>query len=152
MQQYCTPCTVGLLRQSMPKRPKVTKREVERRTGVQAYWESVLAANSSARKYLIDRLMPLAKEVFPFERALSFHLLFIAALWPNDRQRLLTAARIFAGAINSHIPTVGPKAVFIYENERLHFHKEFADARLALFNEAFLNFSVVPIACSSPTA
>lgn len=122
----------------MPKRLKAAKRKVERRTSdIQAYCNSVLPASSSSIKYLIDRLTPSAKEVFPFEHALSLHLLFIAALWPNDRQRLLTAARIFAGSTNFHIATVGPKAVFTCKNEHLHFHNEFSKSRLALFNEGF---------------
>jgi hypothetical protein len=36
----------------------------------------------------------------PFEKELALYLLLIASLWPNDRERLVTAARLFAGALN----------------------------------------------------
>jgi hypothetical protein len=40
---------------------------------------------------------------FPFEQELAIYLLLIFSLWPNDRDRLLAAAKIFSGAINLHL-------------------------------------------------
>ena len=104
-----------------------------------SYCISTLSKDTPNITYLISRLMPTSIEAFPFERALSLYLLFLEALWPGDRDRLLTGARIFAGSLNFHITATNPEAVFEFQNERLLFHDEFTKGKLAIFNKTFFN-------------
>ena len=80
------------------------------------------------------------KQQFPFQRELALYLLLTASFWPNEPDRLLTAARIFAAALNFHFKRHAfkfkPRAVedSIVDNK---FRRYFSGPRIESFNERF---------------
>jgi hypothetical protein len=68
----------------------------------------------------------------PFEQELALYLLLIASLWPNDRERLITAARLFAGALNWSVANQLHRS-----RTYLEFRKQFPRSKLMSFNETF---------------
>ena len=68
----------------------------------------------------------------PFEKELALYLLLIASLWPNDRERLITAARLFAGALNWSVANQLHKG-----QTYLQFRKRFPRSKLMSFNQTF---------------
>jgi hypothetical protein len=85
----------------------------------------------------MDRLKRSANEKFPFERELALYLLFIVSIWPNDCDRLLTAARIYSGAINLNDATVTRKLKVYYDRDVFVSHDVFSKSRLRQFNRMF---------------
>src|SRR4051812_12198210 len=45
------------------------------------------------------RRLDLDEVAFPFEKELSLYLLFITSIWPDDEERLVTAARLFGATV-----------------------------------------------------
>jgi hypothetical protein len=86
---------------------------------------------------LINKLSDNSTEAFPYERELALYLLLVASLWPGDDARLVTAARIFAGALNFHVSNVPPNRVFNEGDSEFVFHKEFQRAKIEVFNDVF---------------
>jgi hypothetical protein len=84
---------------------------------------------------LIDKLDEKSAELFPFQRELAVYLLLIASLWPDDKQRLLTAARLFAGALNFHCPNI---SVEVSGGVQGKFRRQFQTADVQLFDERFI--------------
>jgi hypothetical protein len=84
---------------------------------------------------LMDRLSDDRPEAFPYERELALYLLLIASVWPNDNQRLVTAARIFAGALNFHVSNVPTNRVFDVGGTGFTFHENFPRAKVEAFND-----------------
>ena len=82
-------------------------------------------------------LQSLAKESFPFERELALYLLLVAAIFPDQPERLLTSARIFSGALNLHAKQTDRKAQFKYQDQQLKFHDVFTNDRIDDFNQRF---------------
>jgi hypothetical protein len=68
----------------------------------------------------------------PFEKELALYLLLIASLWPDDRDRLLTAARLFAGGLNWSVENQPHR-----RQKYLEFRKQFPRSKLISFNETF---------------
>jgi hypothetical protein len=85
---------------------------------------------------LTDKLSDDHAEALPYERELALYLLLIASLWPNDNQRLLTAARIFAGALNFHVSNVPTNRVYNVGDTEFVFHKKYQSAKVETFNDA----------------
>ena len=106
---------------------------------VQPSRTSVLPDNLSNIQNLLDRLMPSATEAFPFERELALFLLLVAALWPDDRQSLLTAARIFSVRIEFSCFKFEVECSFYLSRVQLNFNREFSKKKLDLFNKLFFN-------------
>jgi hypothetical protein len=76
-------------------------------------------------------------EALPYERALALYLLLIASLWPDDNDRLVTAARIFAGALNFHVCSVPKNQAFRAGDIECGFHETFPKADVEKFNRLF---------------
>ena len=96
-----------------------------------------LSGGLSSIERMITRLQSPAKEFFPFERELTLYLLLIASIFPDAPARLLTAARIFSGALNLHARIQGQNANFRYREHKLKFHDAFTKRRLSKFNKIF---------------
>jgi hypothetical protein len=82
---------------------------------------------------LIGRLTRDHRPIFPYEKELVLYLLLIASLWPNDYERLLTAARLFSGALNFHFSRA-PKDM--YRRARL-LRRKLSRKKINFFNKHF---------------
>lgn len=89
----------------------------------------------SGIEQLMTRLNSSSREAFPFERELAFYLLFIAAIWPDKPDTLLTAARIFSGALNVHAATLNRHVGLRHQGVALEFSGTFELSRLGQFNQ-----------------
>jgi hypothetical protein len=95
-----------------------------------------LAGFSSADE-LLAQLSSNAPPPFPFARELALYLLLVVSIWPDDPSRLLTAARIFSGALNFHVSRVRKDRVFTISGRSTRFHRVFTHAKVARFNKEF---------------
>jgi len=86
---------------------------------------------------LLRRLAKTAKNTFAFERELTLYLLLVAALFPDQPESRLAAARIFSGSLNFHATQTDPKAHFKYQDRQLKFRDVFTNDRIDDFNMRF---------------
>jgi hypothetical protein len=86
---------------------------------------------------LMDKLPSNGVPAFPYERELALYLLLVASLWPKDRERLLTAARIFSGALNFHFSRARGDGTSTSSKKYAVLGRELSSANIDSFNESF---------------
>jgi hypothetical protein len=86
---------------------------------------------------LTDKLPSNGVPAFPYERELALYLLLVASLWPKDRKRLLTAARIFSGALNFHFSRARGDGTSTSSKKYAVLPRELSSADIHSFNESF---------------
>jgi hypothetical protein len=78
-------------------------------------------------------------EPFPFCRELALYLLLVASIWPDNKDRLLTAGRIFSAALNFHVAHTPVDRTFRVGGEEVVFGDVFPAICLDEFNKVFFD-------------
>jgi hypothetical protein len=92
---------------------------------------------SSIKELLL--LIGADSETFPFCRELALYLLLIASIWPDNKDYLLTAGRIFSAALNFHVARTPVDRMVRFGDDEVVFGDAFPAKGLDEFNKKFFN-------------